>query len=79
MTFEYNNHAVRDEGWRYIRYANGDEELYDETRDPYEWTNLAGDSSQTARKSGMARQLPTKMAADLGNKRRSSDGPRECD
>ena len=30
----YNNHAVRTEGWRYIRYANGDEELYDEANDP---------------------------------------------
>ncbi len=29
------------EGWRYIHYANGDEELYDVQADPYEWTNLA--------------------------------------
>lgn len=27
--------------WRYIRYANGDEELYDIESDPYEWSNLA--------------------------------------
>jgi hypothetical protein len=32
---------VRSESWRYIRYANGDEELYDERADPHEWTNLA--------------------------------------
>ena len=38
-----NRHALRSERWRYIRYDNGDEELYDELRDPYEWTNLAGD------------------------------------
>lgn len=37
------NHAVRDERWRYIRYANGDEELYDHLQDPFEWNNLAGD------------------------------------
>ena len=42
-TDDYMNHAVRTERWRYIRYANGDEELYDHDKDEYEWTNLAGD------------------------------------
>ena len=27
--------------WRYIHYANGDEELYQIQDDPFEWTNLA--------------------------------------
>jgi len=27
--------------WRYIHYANGDEELYHIANDPYEWSNLA--------------------------------------
>jgi arylsulfatase A-like enzyme len=40
-----NNHSVRDERWRYIRYADGSEELYDTVADPNEWTNLAGDPS----------------------------------
>ena len=40
-TYMPNNHAVRTEKWRYIRYANGDEELYDHDADPHEWTNLA--------------------------------------
>ncbi|WP_438481191.1 sulfatase [Oleiharenicola lentus] len=35
------NHAVRSDHWRYIRYADGTEELYDEKTDPNEWTNLA--------------------------------------
>jgi len=30
------------EGWRYIHYANGDEELYETLRDPHEWNNLIG-------------------------------------
>lgn len=34
------NHAVRSERWRYIRYADGSEELYDLQADPHEWTNL---------------------------------------
>lgn len=39
-----NNHGVRSERWRYIRYADGSQELYDTKADPNEWTNLAGDS-----------------------------------
>ncbi len=35
------NHGIRSERWRYIRYADGTEELYDHTADPHEWANLA--------------------------------------
>ncbi len=35
------NHAVRKGKWRYIRYADGGEELYDRETDPNEWANLA--------------------------------------
>jgi len=54
----YENHSVRTESWRYIRYANGDEELYDEHADPYEWTNLANQSQYTDLKSTLAQWLP---------------------
>ena len=40
-TFGKGNHAVRTERWRYIRYNDGGEELYDHQTDPKEWTNLA--------------------------------------
>jgi choline-sulfatase len=36
------NHGIRSERWRYIRYADQTEELYDLQADPNEWTNLAG-------------------------------------
>jgi arylsulfatase A-like enzyme len=36
------NHSIRSERWRYIRYADGSEELYDMQADPNEWHNLAG-------------------------------------
>ena len=36
------NHSVRSERWRYIRYSDGEEELYDHQNDKLEWTNLAG-------------------------------------
>ena len=35
------NHAIRSERFRYIRYADGSEELYDHQTDPMEWKNLA--------------------------------------
>ncbi len=41
-THNKDNHAVRTKDWRYIRYADGSEELYDRRVDPNEWTNLAG-------------------------------------
>ena len=40
-THGYKNHAVRMGTHRFIQYADGSEELYDHTNDPYEWTNLA--------------------------------------
>lgn len=40
-TLGQGNHAARDERWRYIRYADGMEELYDHKIDPNEWNNLA--------------------------------------
>jgi len=64
-TFGYQNHAVRSADWRYIRYANGDEELYDENKDPYEWENLAGRAELATQKETLARFLPSKNAHDI--------------
>lgn len=41
MTMGRGNHAIRSERWRYIRYSDGSEELYDHDNDPWEWENLA--------------------------------------
>jgi arylsulfatase A-like enzyme len=60
------NHAVRSEKWRYIRYANGDEELYDEVNDPLEWKNLAGDSKYASVKAELAKSLPKTNAPEAG-------------
>lgn len=72
-TEEFGNHAVRTDRWRYIRYADGGEELYDEQSDPYEWKNLAGDAKSAEIKSRLAARLPDKQAADM-NKSGSNRG-----
>lgn len=59
------NHTVRTEGWRYIRYANGEEELYDEAADPLEYANLAGKPEYASRKEELAKWLPKTDAANL--------------
>ena len=57
-THNQGNHALRDEQYRYIRYADGSEELYDMVKDPHEWTNLAGRAESASIKAAMARWLP---------------------
>ena len=69
-TYLYNNHAIRSEGWRYIRYHDGGEELYDETRDPHEWTNLAGNTESAAVKADLARWLPKVNNGEPGRKKK---------
>lgn len=61
-TFRRNNHAVRSDRWRLIRYANGDEELYDHDADQYEWTNLANRPEYAATKAELAAAMPSRNA-----------------
>lgn len=64
-THNQNNHAVRSERWRYIRYADGAEELYDHRRDAHEWTNLARDSRYAKVLAAHLAQLPAVNAAPV--------------
>lgn len=57
-TYGKGNHSVRDERWRYIRYADGSEELYDRSSDPLEWKNLAGQADAGNVKEQLRRWLP---------------------
>ena len=63
MTEMPGNHAVRSDRWRYIRYADGGEELYDHTTDPHEWTNLARDPRNHVILAEHRRWLPAREAA----------------
>ena len=52
------NHGIRSERWRYIRYADGSEELYDHHNDPNEWTNLVSGAEHAAVITAHRRWLP---------------------
>jgi len=54
-------YAARDERWRYIRYGDGSEELYDHQNDPNEWTNLAAKPEHAAEKKRLAAFFPTEF------------------
>jgi arylsulfatase A-like enzyme len=57
-THNQGNHSVRTDRWRYIHYADGSEELYDEQNDPHEWKNLATQSDLANVKRELAQWLP---------------------
>ncbi len=61
-TFGRNNHTVRTQHYRYIRYEDGTEELYDRRSDPNEWHNLAYEPMHAAKKSEFHRMLPVTNA-----------------
>ena len=57
-TLAQNTHSVRTKQYRYIRYADGSEELYDHAVDPLEWNNLAADSALSDVKAELASSFP---------------------
>lgn len=69
-TYQFNNHSVRSKDWRYIRYADGTEELYDHRVDHAERNNLASRESLEGVKQRLATFLP-KENAPQKNKRKA--------
>jgi arylsulfatase A-like enzyme len=65
-TWRYRNHAVRSEHWRYIRYRDGGEELYDHRSDPGEHINLAGQRRYADVVAAHRRWLPRQEALPAG-------------
>jgi hypothetical protein len=59
-----NSFAVQDERFRYIRYGDGSEELYDHRKDLDEVTNLAGDSDFEKTRREMAGVLKAAVKLD---------------
>lgn len=64
-TYLPGNHAVVTEKWRYIRYADGTEELYDRVKDPDEWDNIAADPRHSSLKERLAYWMPEESAAPV--------------
>ncbi len=58
-TMYKNNHTAVTEDWRYIRYDDNTEELYNERTDPHEWTNIASKVEFTDVKKNLAKYFPT--------------------
>jgi arylsulfatase A-like enzyme len=56
-------YAIINRDWRYIRYADGTEELYDSKRDPHEWENLAGKPRFDEVKQKLRQAAPDAFAA----------------
>ncbi len=82
MTEGPGNHAVRSDLWRYIRYGDGSEELYDHTKDPWEHTNLLaiGDPEVAQKTYGDVldehrKWLPRKEAEGVGMSHLYQDPP----
>jgi arylsulfatase A-like enzyme len=77
-TFYGEHYSVRDERWRYIRYADGSEELYDHRTDPNEFTNLAGIPEHAAVKKRLASNIPKDPVAppadDVPRKKKKKAG-----
>ena len=67
------NHSIRSERWRYIRYSDGTEELYDHENDELEWTNLAGKHEYAEVKNGLSRWLPKINAPDAPRRSQKRD------
>ncbi|QQE10715.1 sulfatase [Planctomycetota bacterium] len=65
-TYGRNNHAIRTQQYRYIRYADGSEELYNHNADNDEWYNLANNPQFADIKLDLQKHIPkTNMKWDI--------------
>jgi len=68
IEYKRGNAAVRSARYRYIRYRDGGEELYDHLSDPHEWHNLAGRDEYSALKTELARWIAPHWAKAAATK-----------
>ena len=76
IEFRKGNAAVRSARWRYIRYSDGSEELYDHKTDPNEWENLAAKKRHEPVKQRLAKWLPESGQSRRCPRMRSTSIPR---
>jgi arylsulfatase A-like enzyme len=60
---EPGSYGLSADRWRYIHYANGDEELYDCQTDPFEWDNLTSSADHAAKVNELRALAPKTFAA----------------
>lgn len=65
------SHAVSDARYRFIRYGNDFEELYDLETDPHEFTNRSTDPALAQAKARLAQALPASPAPNRGKPAKS--------
>ena len=65
-SFGPGNVALRSERYRYIRYVDGSEELYDHHKDPNEWANLSSNPEMKEVLKLHSSKLPEDFAEVLG-------------
>ena len=61
-TYAKDSYSLRSRTFRYLRFPNGAEELYDHQNDPQEWDNLANDTEYVEILTKFRRQLPEQSA-----------------
>ncbi len=57
-TYDFDEFSVRTEDFRYIKYIDGGEELYDHRTDPEEWINVADNEAYAQEKASMRAHIP---------------------
>lgn len=66
MTYGVNYSSVSDGRYRYIRYPDGSQELYDHENDPHEWTNIASKKSSKKIIERLSKEIPKTWTKSLG-------------
>jgi arylsulfatase A-like enzyme len=61
-------YSVRDKQYRYIKYPDGTEELYDHENDPHEFINLIGNPERESAKNRLLNWKPTTWAKSFGGR-----------
>ncbi|MEN1678419.1 MAG: sulfatase [Planctomycetota bacterium] len=61
VSWKKDSHALQTDRYRYIRYGDGSEELYDHASDPNEWTNVVDNPDYEAVKRQLAAQLAERV------------------
>ena len=67
-TYGENYSSIRDNRYRYIKYPDGTEELYDHDSDPYEFNNIASQPDSKLIKKKLGKYIPKKWAPSTGGR-----------